>query len=76
MLNINSLNLALKSLIIILPLLSAIIIFLGLLNLSIWIFDETRVIQSINKSKKVLLVGLFLCLISGLIIFISQSLIL
>ncbi len=73
MLNINNLNLALKSLIIILPLLSSIIIFLFLLNVSIWIYDDTKVKQSIRKSKIVLFYGLAFLLFLVIIVFIVQS---
>lgn len=73
MLNINNLNLALKSLIIILPLLSSIIIFLFLLNVSIWIYDDTKVKQSIRKSKIVLFYGLAFLLFLAIIVFIVQS---
>lgn len=73
MLNINNLNLALKSLIIILPLLSSIIIFLFLLNVSIWIYGDTKIKQSIRKSKIVLFYGLAFLLFLAIIVFIVQS---
>lgn len=73
MLNINNLNLALKSLVIILPFLSSIIIFLFLLNVSIWIYDDTKINQSIRKSKIVLFYGLAFLLFIALIVFIVQS---
>ena len=72
MLKINLLSIALKSLIIILPLVSSLIFFLILLNVSIWIYDETKTAQSLKKSKKVLLIGLYLCVSISVIFFISQ----
>jgi hypothetical protein len=47
------------------------LIFLTLLNISIWIFDETKVKASIKKSKKVLLISVIalLCLTSIISIY-------
>lgn len=69
MLKINLLSNALKSLIIILPLVSSLIMYLLLLNISIWIYDETKITQSVKKSKKVLVFGLLLCLTIAVLFF-------
>lgn len=72
MLKINLLNNAFKSLIIILPLLSSLICYLVVLNLSIWIYDEGKAKQSIKKSKKVFIYGLVGCIVVSILFFISQ----
>lgn len=69
----NTLNFATKSFIIILPLISSLIMFLVLLNVSIWIYDDTKINQSIRKSKIVLFYGLAFLLFIALIVFIVQS---
>ena len=74
MLKINLLSNALKSLIIILPLVSSLIMYLLLLNISIWIYDETKITQSVKKSKKVLVFGLLLCLTIAVLFFFGQFL--
>jgi hypothetical protein len=68
----NTLNYLSKAFIVMLPLISSLIIFLTLLNLSIWIFDENRVKQSIKKSKKVLFIGLLFFSLVALVIFLVQ----
>jgi hypothetical protein len=60
----NIFQLAYKTILIALPFIGSVLIFLTLLNISIWIYDDTKVKASIKKSKKVLLISviIFLCL--------------
>lgn len=62
----NFLPLVYKTILLALPFIGYVLIFLTLLNVSIWIFDETKVKASIKKSKKVLLISVIalLCLTS------------
>lgn len=62
----NFLPLVYKTILLALPFIGSVLIFLTLLNVSIWIFDETKVKASIKKSKKVLLISVIalLCLTS------------
>lgn len=66
-------NFAIKSLIIILPFIISLVMFLVLLNISIWIYDDTKIKQSIRKSKIVLFYGLAFLLFIAIIVFIVQS---
>lgn len=69
----NTLNFATKSLIIILPFIISLIMFLVLLNVSIWIYDDSKIKQSIKKSKIVLLYGLAFLLFIAIIVLVVQS---
>lgn len=69
----NTLNFATKSLIIILPFFISLLMFLVLLNVSIWIYDDSKIKQSIRKSKIVLLYGLAFLLFIAIIVFVVQS---
>ncbi len=64
-----------KSIIIVLPFISSLVMFLVLLNISIWIYDESRIRQAIKKSKKVLYAGLIFFTFIALLVFIFQSVI-
>lgn len=67
----NFLPLVYKTILLALPFIGYVLIFLTLLNVSIWIFDETKVKASIKKSKKVLLISVIalLCLTSIISIY-------
>ena len=67
----NFLHLVYKTILLALPFIGSVLIFLTLLNVSIWIFDETKVKASIKKSKKVLLISVIalLCLTSIISIY-------
>jgi hypothetical protein len=67
----NFLPLVYKTILLALPFIGSVLIFLTLLNVSIWIFDETKVKASIKKSKKVLLISVIalLCLTSIISIY-------
>jgi len=67
----NFLPLVYKTILLALPFIGSVLIFLTLLNISIWIFDETKVKASIKKSKKVLLISVIalLCLTSIISIY-------
>ena len=71
----HTLNFVSKSIIMVLPFISSLVIFLVFLNISIWIYDESRIRQSIKKSKKVLYAGLIFFTFIALLIFIFQSVI-
>jgi len=67
----NFFPLVYKAILLALPFIGSVLIFLTLLNISIWIFDETKVKASIKKSKKVLLISVIvlLCLTSIISIY-------
>ena len=67
----NFFPLVYKTILLTLPFIGSVLIFLTLLNVSIWIFDETKVKASIKKSKKVLLISVIalLCLTSIISIY-------
>lgn len=59
---------------IILPFLFSLVSFLLLLNIAIWIFDETKSKESIRKSFTVLKFGSLGLLVIAIIVFIIQLL--
>ena len=62
-----------KTILLALPFIGSVLISLMLLNISIWIYDGTKVKASINKSKKVLLISviIILCISSIITLFVT-----
>lgn len=70
--HVNLFNIAFKSLMLIAPLIGSLFLYLITLNLSIWIYDDSKIKQALQKSKKVALYGFVLCLIVSLVVFLFQ----
>jgi len=74
MMSINIISILYKILLVTIPFIISVITFLLLLNVSIWIFDDSKVKGAIEKSKKVFKISLIILLSVSLIILIFELL--
>ncbi len=74
MMSINIISILYKILLVTIPFIISVITFLLLLNVSIWIFDDSKVKGAIEKSKKVFKISFIILLSVSLVILIFELL--